>query len=308
MILCITPNPAIDRTLILPNLTPGDVHRAGQVIVAAGGKGLNVARAIETLGGRSLCMGFLGGHTGHLFVDLAQDVGLAGSWTWTDSETRTCTILVAQNGDGTVINETGVPVPSSAWKRLKRDVRRNISATSLVCVCGSLPHHSSPEDWYGLLKLLVVSKKQVWVDTSGRALDAALALPGICIKVNKTEIGEALGFEVKNLASAKRALNMIRDRGVSACLITLGAAGALLATPDGNWYVRGPRVRVVSTVGSGDSLLGGFVSALDQGREWSAALRDGVAAGTANALSAGGGRFTLREFEKIRKQVIVQPW
>ena len=179
MILCITPNPAIDRTLILPNLTPGDVHRAGQVIVAAGGKGLNVARAIETLGGRSLCMGFLGGHTGHLFVDLAQDVGLAGSWTWTDSETRTCTILVAQNGDGTVINETGVPVPSSAWKRLKRDVRRNISATSLVCVCGSLPHHSSPEDWYGLLKLLVVSKKQVWVDTSGRALDAALALPGI---------------------------------------------------------------------------------------------------------------------------------
>ncbi len=76
MILCITPNPAIDRTLIVPNLALGKIHRAQQLIVAAGGKGLNVARAVRTLGGESLCMGFAGGHPGHLLADLAQNEGI----------------------------------------------------------------------------------------------------------------------------------------------------------------------------------------------------------------------------------------
>ena len=308
MIICITPNPAIDRTLILPRLVAGKVHRAEQVIVAAGGKGLNVARAISTLGGESLCMGFLGGHTGHLLADLAQNAGLASAWTWTHSETRTCTILVAQNGDGTVINEAGPRVSKSAWQQLNRDVRKNISTTNLVCVSGSLPSDSSTQYLYRLLKMLVRAKKQVWVDASGSALEAALALPGICIKVNKTEISESLGFEVKNMAAAKRALKTIRDRGVAACIITLGAAGALLATSVGNWYARGPRVRVVSTVGSGDSLLGGLANALDHGSNWPEALRTAVAAGTANSLSPGGGEFALQQFKDIREQVVVQTW
>ena len=104
MIICITPNPAIDRTIILPKLVPGEVHRAEQSIVAAGGKGLNVARAIRTLGGESLCMGFAGGHSGHLLADLAQNEGLSFSWTWIDSETRTCIILASQDTDATLIN------------------------------------------------------------------------------------------------------------------------------------------------------------------------------------------------------------
>ena len=308
MIICITPNPAIDRTLILPHLVAGKVHRAEQVIVAAGGKGLNVARAISTLGGESLCMGFLGGHTGQLLADLARNADLASAWTWTDSETRTCTILVAQNGDGTVINEAGPRVSKSAWQRLNRDVHKNISNSNLICVSGSLPSEASAEDLYRLLKMLVHTRKQVWVDASGSALQAALAVPGICIKVNKTEISESLGFEVKNMAAAKRALKMIRDRGVSTCIITLGAAGALLATSVGNWHAKAPRVRVVSTVGSGDSLLGGLVNALNHSSSWPEALQTAVAAGTANSLSPGGGQFTLQEFSDIRKRVIVQTW
>src|SRR5512138_1568438 len=95
MILCLTPNPAIDRTLLLPGLTAGNVHRAETVIVVAGGKGLNVARVIRTLGGEPLCMGFTGGHAGRLLADLAQNEGLNSCWTWTDSETRTCAIFIS---------------------------------------------------------------------------------------------------------------------------------------------------------------------------------------------------------------------
>src|SRR5688572_25921792 len=224
MIICITPNPAIDRTIILPSLVLGNVHRAERSIVAAGGKGLNVARAIHTLGGEALCMGFAGGHAGHLLADLAQNSGLNFSWTWINAETRTCTILVTQIGDATVINEPGPPVSKSDWKRLRRNIRKHISLAAWVCISGSLPPGSSAEDLQGLLRVLVDAGKQVWVDTSGSALVAAFNVPGLCIKVNGDEIGQSLGFEVNDVPSAKRALMMMRERGLTACVITLGAA------------------------------------------------------------------------------------
>jgi 1-phosphofructokinase family hexose kinase len=308
MILCITPNPAIDRTIIVPSLVLGSVNRAERSIVAAGGKGLNVARTIRILGGESLCMGFAGGHTGRLLADLSQNVGLHSSWTWINSETRTCTILVSRHDDATVINEPGMLVSKSDWKRLQQDVRKHVSSAGLVCVSGSLPPDTSAGDLQGLLSMLVDTAKQVWVDTSGPGLVAALTVPGICIKVNGDEISKPLGFEVKDVPSAKRALTKLGERGMTACVITLGVAGALLSTKEGRWHAYGPRVRVVSTVGSGDSFLGGLLSALDAGKDWPEALLDAVAAGTANALSAGGGQFALQEFQDIGKQVQIQAW
>jgi 1-phosphofructokinase family hexose kinase len=308
LILCITPNPAIDRTIILPKLILGEVHRAQQIIVAAGGKGLNVARAIHTLGGEPLCMGFAGGHTGHLLEELAQKEELRSSWTWTAAETRMCTILITQNGDATLINEPGRPVSPADWERLRRDVADQISSTGLASISGSLPPHSSTEDLRGLLRMLVGAGKQVWVDTSGAALNTVLNYPGICIKVNGNEIGEALGLEVKDVASAKDALLRLGERGAAASVITLGSEGALLATKQGRWHAQGPRVRIVSTVGSGDAFLGGLVSALDAGRDWQGALGDAVAAGSANALSAGGGQFALQEFKDIHEQIQIRAW
>lgn len=308
MILCITPNPAIDRTLILPHLIPGQVHRAQQVIVAAGGKGLNVARTIQILSGEPLCMGFAGGHMGRLLAALAQRDGLNSDWTWTNAETRTSTILVSPSGDATVVNEPGMPVAASDWKQLQLDVGRQLSAAGLVCLSGSLPPHSSAEDLQGLLNMLVDSGRQVWVDTSGTTLSTVLAYPHICVKVNGNEIGEALGFEVNDVQSSKRALLQLAERGHPAALITLGSEGALLSTANGRWHAQGPHVAVVSTVGSGDAFLGGLVSALDRGKGLPEGLCDAVAAGTANTLSAGGGQFRLQEFEEIRAQVQVQPW
>lgn len=308
MILCITPNPAVDRTLILPRLVAGEVHRAQQVIVAAGGKGLNVARTIQIIGGDPLCMGFAGGHMGRLLAALAQREGLHSAWTWTNAETRTCTILVSDTADATVINEPGLPVSTSDWEQLQRDVKQQVSAAGLVCLSGSLPPHSSPENLQGLLSTLVETGKPVWVDTSGTTLNTILAYPSICIKVNGDEIGEVLGFEVNDVESSKRALIELGKDRHCAALITLGSEGALLTTNEGRWHARGPRVAVVSTVGSGDAFLGGLVSALERGKDWPQALCDAVAAGTANTLSAGGGQFKLQEFEEIRGQVQIQSW
>ncbi len=308
MILCITPNPAIDRTILLPSLVAGNVHRAEKVIPAAGGKGLNVARAIRTLGGDALCMGFTGGHTGRLLADLARSEELNSCWTWTDSETRTCVIFVTSNGDATVVNDPGLPVSGSDWVRLREDVHNSVASSGLVCISGSLPPQSSMEEWQGLLRMLIESGKQVWVDTSSAALDVVLSYPGVCVKVNGNEIGAALGFEVNDVSSAQRALTILSGRGIMASIVTLGASGALLATMQGRWFAQGPRVQVVSSVGSGDSFLGGLANAVDGGRSFPEALCEAVAAGTANALSAGGGQFTLQEFNSLKEQVQIQAW
>jgi tagatose 6-phosphate kinase len=289
-------------------LVTGGVQRATQVIIAAWGKGMNVARVLRILAGEALWMGFAGGHSGRLLTDLAQAAGLNVSWTWTDSETRTCIILVSQDGDATEIDEPGLPVSKSDWKRLQQDVHKQIVSANLVCVSGSLPPHSSADHLQGLLRMLVNAGKQVWVDTSGTALDTALTCPGVWIKVNGHEIGKSLGFEVKDVPSAKRALEMLNERGLTNAAITLGAAGALLATTQGKWHAQAPPLRVVSSVGSGDSFLGGLVSALDIGKDWPEALRTALAAGTANALSAGGGQFSFEEFTHFRDQTQIQAW
>src|SRR5262245_3770495 len=93
-ILCVTPNPAIDRTLEVPGLRPGAVMRAGASRVAAGGKGVNAARALVALGARARCMGPLGGASGRILADLAAAEGLPAVWTWCEGETRSCLILV----------------------------------------------------------------------------------------------------------------------------------------------------------------------------------------------------------------------
>jgi len=208
MILSITPNPAIDRTIILPGLVPGHVHRAERVIVVAGGKGLNVARAIRTLGGDPFCMGFAGGHAGHLLADLAQSEGLRFLWTWVNRETRTCLILVPPDGDGTVINEPGAPVASTDWKQLQNDVQQFVSSANTVCISGSLPPNSSAEALQGLMSMFI---------------DAAL------------------GFEVKDPDSARRALIRLGEHRLAASVITLGSAGALLVTREGSWHAQEPR-------------------------------------------------------------------
>src|SRR5689334_9541185 len=104
MILCVTPNPALDHTMTVPGLRLGEVARATQSFMAAGGKGLNVARVVTALGDAALCAGFLGGHSGRLLADLAEREGLPAAWTWFVGETRTSTILYdPQGSDATVI-------------------------------------------------------------------------------------------------------------------------------------------------------------------------------------------------------------
>jgi 1-phosphofructokinase family hexose kinase len=291
----------------VPDFRAGIIYRPSQVIVAAGGKGINVARAVKKLNGDPVCAGFLGGHAGRLIADLATAEGLRSGWTWIQPETRTCVIITnPNNGEATVLNENGPTISHEDWQHLADDILRESADAECVCFSGSLPPGVSPDDYVQFVHGLRQAGKSVWVDTSGAPLKAALNAGNMNIKVNGDEAGAIIGKTIHSVANALQAASEIQATGLETVVLTLGGKGAVLAHAGGVWYSQPPPVKVQNNVGSGDSFLAGLVCALTNGLPPSEALRHAVAAGTANAAALGGGHFTFDDFSKVLKETPLQ--
>lgn len=310
MLLTITANPTIDRTLHVPHLTVGEVHRAMAVHMAAGGKGLNVTRAARTLGGEVLATGPLAGHAGRLVADLAVAEGLKADWYWLKSgETRTCLLITHETGDATVINEPGESLSEADWAGFGAHVERLVGQARAVAFSGSLPSGVNPAALSALARAVVATERTVYLDTSRAALAAALAQPtGLCLKANRAELAAELHltvdeFSIETIIAVGQSL---LARGAALIVVTLGSEGALAMTPEGCWQASPPPVEVVSTVGSGDSMLAGLAVARLEGRSLEAALTFGVACGAANATTRLPGRFERNTVETLLTQVNVK--
>ena len=303
-VLCVTPNPALDRTLEVPGFRAGHTMRAESARVAPGGKGLNVARALSVLGVRPTCMGPLGGTSGKQLAELAAAEGFDSSWTWCDGETRTCLILVDPAARrASVINEAGPRLSAEDWMRTSRDILARAADARIVCLSGSLPPGVPPQKLADLCRALVEAGQAPWVDTSGAALAAVLTISGIRLKVNREEAQEVMGRSLDSVADCVAASGQLLERGLHTVVMTLGADGAVLVDAEGSSHAAAPPVETDSAVASGDSFLAGLVAALAAGRDRSEALRWGVAAGTANALARGGARFSRAQFDSALARV-----
>jgi 1-phosphofructokinase family hexose kinase len=307
MLLTITPNPTIDRMLHVPTLTMGLVHRATSVQVGAGGKGLNVARAARTLGSEILVTAPLAGHSGRLMADLLAEEGLPANWHWLESgETRACELVTHDSGDATVINEPGETMSPPAWADFAGHVERLARQARAVAFCGSLLPGVEPEALGVLARKLASTQRAVYLDTSAEPLAAVLVQPsGLCLKVNRAELAAGLGRSVEDFSTRQmvEAGRELLARGAALVIITLGGEGALAIAPEGCWQASAPRVKVVSTIGSGDAFLAGLAVARLQGRSLEAGLALGVACGAANATSNRPGRFEYGLVETLLSQV-----
>jgi 1-phosphofructokinase family hexose kinase len=309
MILCVTPNPAVDRTYVAPGYADGGVFRPQATLIQAGGKGPNVARAIATFGGFPMQAGFLAGHSGHLFAEMVEAESIPAKWTWLESgDTRTCTALAdPEIGKTTIVNEYGPLAGEAEWKRLRKDVREAAADCEFVAVCGSLSSGSPPYCFADLLRELRDAGKQVWVDSSSAGLQAAIETSGCAIKVNEDEIGAILARTISSIAEAAEAAETLRQQINAPVAVTLGSKGAVLAADAGCWYARPPAIQVVSAIGSGDCFLAGLLVGFVRGHLPSKALRQAAAVGAANALSIGAARFTWAQFEEMWEQTQVEP-
>ena len=307
-ILAVTPNPSVDRTLLVPGFAAGQVWRAARVLAATGGKGVNVARTLIGCGRPTAVLGLLGGHTGRLAAALAVRDRLPAQWIWVAGETRTCTIVAGDDGrETTVVNEEGPTVAVADWDRFTRCALDAVAPGDLVALSGSVPGGVAPAAVTALAAGLVAAGARLFVDMTGDPLAAAAAARPAAIKINEEEAAGFLGHPVAPADAAAAARSLAAATGVPLVSITLGAAGAVLADADGAWRAQALPVRPVSTVGSGDAFLAGLLMALAEGRPPPAALGHAVAAGTANALAFGGGVVTADALAEMERAVTVAP-
>ena len=280
-ILTITLNPALDLTVRLAQMEPGDVNRSQALLTHAAGKGINVAQVLADLGHKVTVSGFLGEDNQQAFNALFTRRGFADAFIRVPGETRSNIKLAEDDGRVTDINGPGPHVNDLAQQALLDKLDQIAASHDAVVVAGSLPRGISAQ-W--LRELVLRLKKlglKVILDTSGEALKEGLSAGPWLVKPNAEELREALGRPVDSVESQVAAATHLQTLGISHVVISHGADGV-------SWFSRGaqtlhaqpPKVRVASTVGAGDSLLAGMVHGLISNHSPEQTLR------TATAIAA----------------------
>ncbi|WP_448177050.1 1-phosphofructokinase [Pseudomonas putida] len=261
-ILTLTLNPALDITIGLDALRPGQVNRSQEQHSHAAGKGLNVAQVLADLGHSVTVGGFLGRDNLQPFEALIDGRGFTDCFVRVPGETRSNIKLVEADGRVTDINGQGPEVDEAARNALLHRLQQNAPGHDAVVVAGSLPRGISADWFRQLLELLKAQGLKVVLDSSGEALRVGLQSAPWLVKPNTEELGEVLGLPVDNLAQQTAAAKRLLASGVEHVVVSAGEQGVSWFSRDLAMHARPPKVRVASTVGAGDSLVAGMVHGL----------------------------------------------
>lgn len=286
MIYTVTCNPAADYTLWVKEFTTGELHRPTDTALSFGGKGVNVSRVLTALGVSNRVLGFVAGDVGNMLEDGLRRMGLDTDFVHLASgQTRINVKIAAQTETG--LNAVGPMVDAAAFEVLSAQVAALADGDTL-CLCGSVPQGCGADTYARLLALVADQNVRTVVDATGDLLLGALPFRPFLIKPNLDELRQLVGYELTDADSLLTAARTLQEKGAQNVLVSLGEDGALLLTEDGNVYRRAAHRGVVrDTVGAGDSMVAGFLAALDRGEDLEGALRLAVAAGSATAFADG---------------------
>jgi 1-phosphofructokinase/tagatose 6-phosphate kinase len=309
MIVTVTLNAAIDRTLTVPNFQRGQRHRASAGTTLAGGKGINVARALKALGVPVVATGLVGGATGTRIVEELTHEAILNDFVHIDGESRTSTAVVDPTGGTyTEINEWGPAVKPEELEMLLEKIRYLTQDAEVVVFAGSLPR--DVDDAFYAETVRDLSRRQVpcVLDTDGEPLRLGVEAEPFLVSPNQAEAEALVGQEFHDDEDFRLGLDGIADMGARNVLITTeqGAVALLREERDPRRYrAVAPHLDPVSTVGAGDVLLAAFLAARHARRSVAESLRAAVAAGAASTLEVGAGRFDPRQAGRLQAGVEV---
>lgn len=266
-IVTITLNPAVDQTVFLERLKVGSVNRTSRFHRQAGGKGVNVSALLGSYGVSSTATGFLGRENHGYFSELFKSSGVHDEFIRIPGETRTgIKIIDEATHETTDINFPGLEPSFPDLRRFENKLRKLVKADRWFVIAGSLPKGISVDFFEEILALLKRGGAKVAVDTSGDALKAAINGGADLIKPNEHELAEYLGHALPDFHSRVEAAVEIQRDKVPHVILSLGSEGALFITPEKSLMASAPPVKVVSTVGAGDSLLAGYLAGISTDR------------------------------------------
>jgi 1-phosphofructokinase family hexose kinase len=308
MIVTVTLNPSLDRTLSVPGLNPGAVQRGRLVREDLGGKGVNVARSLRALGIPSRILGFAGGWSGAALQDRLLAEGFDVAFVQVGAEIRqNITLLDEKNGQYTKINEMGPEVQPQHVAALEEQIADLAQPGDLWAFCGSLPP-GAPADLYAkLIERVQISQAQAFLDTSGSALRLGVSVRPFSIKVNTDEAGELLNQSLEGDLEISRLAGDLLEGATRLVVLTRGARGLVLAMGGQKVVAVPPQVDVRSSVGAGDASLAGLLWGVAEKCDPVTLARRAVACGTAAAMQEGTGVGEAALVHKLLEKVEVRP-
>jgi 1-phosphofructokinase family hexose kinase len=307
MIITVTLNAALDKTLEVPNFTPGRRHRTVDQTTMAGGKGVNVARAIKSLGQPVIATGLAGGSTGNRIIEALHDEAILDGFVRIREESRTNTaVLDPTTGLHTEINERGPSVSAQELELFYEKLLYLAKGASICVFAGSLPRGIGPDVYSGLIRAVRKLGVTTVLDTEGESLRLAMRSEPDVVSPNELEAEELVGHE----------FNDVDDRARAVAEITrLGPAEAIMTVPDGCYAqvievgahalyrVRVEEQEARSRIGSGDAFLAGYVAARYSGRSVVDCLRFGVACGAESTQHFGAGLIDPTRVDRLLPEV-----
>ena len=307
MIITVTMNPAIDKTVEIDQLLPGGLNRIRKVEYDAGGKGINVSKTIRELGGTCIATGFLGGNAGKTIQSVLDKKEIGNDFIQVDGETRTNTKVFEKNGAVTELNEPGPVISEDQIHALLQKLEDYADDHTLFVLAGSIPAGVDRNIYAEITRLVHKKGAKVLLDADGELFRNSLeAVPDI-IKPNRVELEEYAGFDYR--ASQEELLDLarkIRQKGIGTVAVSMGKSGAMLVK-DG-YEVRCPAlsVKAHSTVGAGDAMVAALAYSWDQRLDDDALTRLCIAASAGAVTTIGTKPPTKDLVDQLAEQVIIE--
>lgn len=307
MILTVTPNPCVDKTIFIDSLTVGGKMRSERYACVAGGKGTNVARAVRAMGRIARPLIVVGGHPGAHVVEMIQrQDGIEPLPVWVADNTRTVTtVLESAVHRQTAFFEPGSRVTTAEHERIVETFRHGVKEAGVVTFNGSVCDPAIAGLYGELIPIAHDAGATTILDSYGPEFVQGLAQRPFLVKPNVEELEKHAGKPLRTEADRLEAIDGLHGAGVSVVFLSNGGAGAIVSRGAEKWRVTPPAIDEVNPVGSGDCLVAGLAIRLEDDRDQDLRelVRLGVALGTANAMSWDIGHFDRAEVDGLMARV-----
>ena len=307
MITTVTMNTSIDKAYFMDHeIENGTVMRVSRCRNSAGGKGLNVARAVKLCGEKVQATGLAGGFNGKYLESLLEKDEVQYQFLHIAGETRCCINILDECYGSTEYLEPGCEVAAEEEDRFLQRFPEIIQKSNIITISGSIPRGISKDIYAKMISKAKKKGKKVILDTSGELLKEGIKAKPTVVKPNQDEIELLYEVEIHTIEDVIKYARKIYEQGIPYVVISLGGEGALMVCEEGVFQGKPPKLEVVNTVGCGDSMVGGLAVALERNYTSQEALKFAVAVASANALSPNTGDFKPEICEKILSEVTVK--
>lgn len=307
MIYTVTLNPALDKTVEIDGFLVDAVNRVRAMRTDPGGKGINVSKVLQSLGGNSTALGILAGKTGQEIQDALEAMALCCDFTYVPGQTRTnLKIVDGLRHTNTDINEPGVEVPAEILEDMLSKLTEKLQPQDIVVLSGSVPVNAPKSLYRKWTEACREKGAKVFLDADGELLAQGLLGVPYLVKPNRDELARLMQKPMDTIEDLVAVGRHLQAQGICWVAISLGADGAVFLHGDMVYHAQGISVPVGSTVGAGDSMVAALAFGCEQKLDDIQIIRLAMATSAANVMCSGSQPASKADVEQLLEKAVVE--